>query len=94
MVALLCFPLRLLASPFKSASRLEAENAALRPQLIVFQRKLRCMPDIAAMDLFVVTTVGFQLLYGTSDVALREMHTVGVRGVRLNVASRASETLP
>jgi transposase InsO family protein len=41
MVALLCFLLTLLASPFKSKSRLEAENAALRHQLIVLQRKVR-----------------------------------------------------
>ena len=41
MVALLCFFLTLLASPFKSSSRLEAENAALRHQLIVLQRKVR-----------------------------------------------------
>jgi hypothetical protein len=30
-----------LASPFKSNSRLEAENAALRHQLTVLQRKVR-----------------------------------------------------
>ena len=41
MVALLCFFLTLLTSPFKSRSRLEAENAALRHQLIVLQRKVR-----------------------------------------------------
>jgi len=41
MVALLCFFLALLASPFKSNSRLEAENAALRHQLMVLQRKVR-----------------------------------------------------
>jgi transposase InsO family protein len=41
MIALLCFFLTLLASPFKSKSRLEAENAALRHQLIVVQRKVR-----------------------------------------------------
>ena len=39
MAALLCFLLTLLASPFKSKSRLEAENAALRQQLIVLQRR-------------------------------------------------------
>jgi hypothetical protein len=33
--------LSLLASPFKSNSRLEAENAALRHQLMVLQRKVR-----------------------------------------------------
>jgi hypothetical protein len=41
MIALLCFFLTLFASPLKSKSRLEAENAALRHQLIVLQRKVR-----------------------------------------------------
>src|SRR5664279_554885 len=41
MVALLCFLLALFASPFKSKSRLEAENAALRHQLAVLRRKVR-----------------------------------------------------
>ncbi|MGB7951979.1 MAG: hypothetical protein WCH75_30190 [Candidatus Binatia bacterium] len=40
MSALLCFVLSVLASPFKSKSRLEAENAALRHQLIVLRRKI------------------------------------------------------
>ena len=40
MFALLCFVLAVLASPFKSKSRLEAENAALRHQLIVLRRKV------------------------------------------------------
>src|ERR1700730_742361 len=34
MIALLCFFLTVFGSPFKSKSRLEAENAALRHQLI------------------------------------------------------------
>src|SRR5882762_8283943 len=41
MVALICFVLAVLASPFKSKSRLEAENAVLRHQLIVLQRTVR-----------------------------------------------------
>jgi hypothetical protein len=41
MVALICFVLTVLASPFKSKSRLEAENAALRHQLIVLRRKAK-----------------------------------------------------
>src|SRR6202162_170028 len=41
MIALLCFVLAILTSPFKSKTRLEAENAALRHQLIVLRRKLR-----------------------------------------------------
>jgi hypothetical protein len=39
MVALLCFVVAILASPFKSRSRLEAENAALRHQLIILCRQ-------------------------------------------------------
>jgi hypothetical protein len=41
MVALISFLLHVVASLFKSKSRLEAENAALRHQLIVPQRKVR-----------------------------------------------------
>src|SRR5947207_2243239 len=41
MIALLRFLLALFASPFKSKSRLEAENAALRHQLTVLRRKVR-----------------------------------------------------
>src|SRR5664280_2524780 len=41
MFALFCFLLAVLASPFKSKSRLEAENAALRHQLIILRRKVQ-----------------------------------------------------
>jgi hypothetical protein len=41
MIALFCLLLTLSVSPFKSKSRLEAENAALRHQLIVLQRRVR-----------------------------------------------------
>src|SRR5438445_12263178 len=41
MIALICFVLAMLASPFKSNIRLEAENAVLRHQLIVLRRKLK-----------------------------------------------------
>ena len=41
MIGLLCFILAVVASPFKSKLRLQAENAVLRRQLIVLQRKLR-----------------------------------------------------
>jgi hypothetical protein len=39
MISLLCFVLAILASPFKSKSLLEADNTALRLQLIVLRRK-------------------------------------------------------
>jgi hypothetical protein len=40
MIGLLCFALAVLASPFKSKLRLEAENAVLRHQLIVLRRSV------------------------------------------------------
>src|ERR1039458_10140819 len=40
MIGLLCFVLTVLASPFKSKLRLQAENAGLRHQLIVLRRRL------------------------------------------------------
>ena len=41
MIALLWFVLAIMASPFKSKSWLEAENVALRHQLIVLRRQVR-----------------------------------------------------
>ena len=41
MIALFCLCLALFVSPFKSKRRLEAENAALRHQLILLRRKVR-----------------------------------------------------
>ena len=41
MFALLCFVLAVLVSPLKARSRLEAENAVLRHQLIVLRRKVQ-----------------------------------------------------
>ena len=41
MFGLFCFVLAVLASPFKSKSRLEAENAVLRHKLIVLRRKVQ-----------------------------------------------------
>src|ERR1700704_3830967 len=40
MIRLFCFILAVLASPFKSKLRLEAENAVLRHQLNVLRRRL------------------------------------------------------
>ena len=41
VIGLFCFALAVLASPFKSKLRLEAENAVLRHQLIVLTRRRR-----------------------------------------------------
>src|SRR5262249_20526475 len=52
MIALLCFLLILLVSPFKSKSRLEAENVALRRQLIILRRKVRSRVQLTNGDRF------------------------------------------
>ena len=50
MIALLCFVLGVLVSPFKSKSRLEAENAALRHQLIILRRKVQSRVRLRSKD--------------------------------------------
>ncbi len=50
MIALIRFLLAILTSPFKSKSRLEAENAALRQQLVVLQRKVKSRVAISNGD--------------------------------------------
>jgi hypothetical protein len=50
MMALICFVLAVLASPFKSKSQLEVENAVLRHQLIVLQRKVRGRAQLTNND--------------------------------------------
>ena len=50
MVALLCFMVAILSSPFKSKIRLEAENTALRHQLIVLRRQVRGRVRLAKND--------------------------------------------
>jgi hypothetical protein len=50
MIALILFVLGILASPFKAKSRLEAENAAVRQQLIVLRRKVKSRPRLANTD--------------------------------------------
>src|ERR1700722_4223601 len=50
MIGLLCFVLVILASPFKSQLRLEAENAVLRHQLNVLRRRLHCRVRLTNSD--------------------------------------------
>jgi hypothetical protein len=50
MIWLLCFALAVLASPFKSKLRLEAENAVLRHQLIVLLRQLKGRARLTSND--------------------------------------------
>ena len=50
MIALICFVCAVLISPFKSDSRLEAENAALRHQVMVLRRQLRGRVRLTNLD--------------------------------------------
>ena len=50
MIGLFCFVLNVLASPFKSKLRLEAENAVLRHQLIILRRRLHGPVRLANQD--------------------------------------------
>jgi transposase InsO family protein len=50
MVALICFIWSVLAAPFKSRSRLEAENMALRHQLMVLRRQMRGRVHLTNLD--------------------------------------------
>jgi hypothetical protein len=50
MIALIRFVLAVLASPFKSKIRLEAENATLRHQLVVLRRQLKGQAGLANND--------------------------------------------
>src|SRR6266700_3692980 len=50
MIALICFVLAVLTSLFKSKSRLEAENAVLRHQLIVLRSKVRGRAQLTNAD--------------------------------------------
>ena len=55
MVALVCLIWSVLAAPFKSKSRLEAENAALRHQMMVLRRQVRGRVRLTNFDrLFLV----------------------------------------
>ena len=50
MIALIFFVLAVVATPFKSKGRLEAENAVLRHQLIVLRRKVRGRAQLTNND--------------------------------------------
>jgi hypothetical protein len=50
MIAWVYFVLAILISPFKSQSRLEAENAALRQQLIILRRKVKGRVKLTKSD--------------------------------------------
>src|SRR6201982_2822359 len=50
MIGLFCFVLAVLASPFESKLRLEAENAVLRHQFIILRRRRLCRVGLTNHD--------------------------------------------
>jgi hypothetical protein len=74
MIGLLRFVLGILASPFKSKSRLEAENAVLRHQLIVLRRKMRGRPRRTNNDRWFLSScvVGFHHPEGSHNHPARD----------------------
>ncbi len=60
MFGLFCFVLAVLALAFKSSGRLEAENAALRHQVMVLRRQARGRVHLTNLDrLFLVRLYGW-----------------------------------
>src|ERR1035437_6825579 len=63
MIGLLCLLHALVAAPFKSKSRLEAENATLRHQLIILRRKMQGRVRLTNSDMSLSqTSSGWQLI--------------------------------
>jgi hypothetical protein len=54
MITLLWLLLAILASPFKSKGQLEAENAALRHQVVVLRRQVRARVRLSNLDRLVL----------------------------------------
>src|ERR1022692_3610836 len=77
MIALICFVLAVLASPFKSNIRLEAENAVLRHQLIVLRRKRQITEAFPWDDAPRFMIRDRDRIYGT--VVTRRLRAMGIR---------------
>ena len=73
MIALLCFVLAVLAAPFKSKSRLEAENAALRRQLIVLRRKVQGRVRLTNNDRWILIQL-YRWLNSEAATAIGQSH--------------------
>jgi hypothetical protein len=80
--------LRSLASPFKSTSGLEAENLALRQQLIVLQRKLHGRVEFTNGD-----RLFFILLYRLFPSILKAMTICPARNAGALASCRISPLL-
>jgi hypothetical protein len=88
MIGLLCFVLTVLASPFKSKLRLEAENAVLRHQLIVLRRRLPGRVRLTNNDrwFFIQLYRWFPYLEGSYDHPARDTRALAQGRVSLLLA--------
>ena len=87
MVALLCFVLAVLVSPFKSKMWLEAENAVLRHQLIVLRRKVKGRVRLTINDRWF-----FVQLYRPSSCSQNSEKSPGIAARTPVLRSHAPET--
>ena len=80
MIALIQFVLAMLAAPFRSKSQLEAENAALRQQLVVVQRKVKGRVALSNGDrlFFVQLYRWFPSILEISTIIQPETSCVGI----------------
>ena len=84
MFALFCFVLAVLALSFKSNSRLEAENAVLRHQLIVLRLRCGAASDfrttiVGSLSSFMAGSVDLQVLTTIRPETLVRWHRSGFR---------------
>ena len=94
MIALFCLFLGLFASPFKSKSRLEAENAALRHQLIILRRNVRGRVRLTNGDrlFFVQLYRWFPCVLKAVTIIRPETSCVGIRQV--SAGTRVGDPVP
>jgi hypothetical protein len=93
MLALLCFVLAILPSPLKSKSRLEAENVALRHQLLVLRRQVQGRVRLTNNDrwFLVQLVVAFRPFCRSSRSPVPRHLSIGIGRafVAIGVGSRA-----
>jgi len=85
MIALVCFIWSVLVSPFKSDGRLEAENVALRHQLMVLRRQVRGRVHLTNLDRLLLVQLYrwspsiLRLLFVVQPETLVRWHRAGFR---------------
>ena len=89
---LLCFVLAILASPFKSKLRLEAENAVLRRQLIVLKRRLHGRVPLTNNDRWFFIQL-YRWFHGQDQQADREQLKNGPKSARDLPVQRARQEI-